>query len=260
MGPGTELYYKPWVFFWISQSLGIILFIAGMAAKFSVYAKGRRESLYKKPDYLMMIKAFFRDVVFQRQLAERSTGRWLIHIAIFYGFLGLLLLSAIAVALETVIPADSALSQYMLHGQGHNYYKAAGDFFGLIIMTGLYLALIRRFIVGDKQLYSDASDVLALIALLILVTTGFLLEAARIALLPPDPVLKYSFIGYVLADMLRGIRGLSSIAGALWVFHALLNALLLAYIPHSKFLHIVNSPVEIVLNASEERMRGDLYL
>ncbi len=260
MGQEIELYYKPWTLFAVMQSLGLLLFISGMIYRFSFYFKGRRKSLYKKPDYLLMLKAIWRYVFLQKQLAQQNILRWFAHISIFYGFIGLLMLSAIAVALETVIPADSSFSRYMLHGQGHNYYKAAGDFFGLIMLLGLLIAFVRRYIVKDSQLYTDSTDSIALIILLTLVITGFLLEAMRISLLPPSPELQYSFIGYNLAVIFRGISGIPSLATALWLFHSALNAALFAYIPHSKFLHIINSPLEIALNVSEERMRGDLYI
>lgn len=257
---GTDLYYKPWLLFGVIQSLGLLFFVAGIVFRFTFYSRGKKTSLFKRPDYLLIAKAFVRDVILQKQLAARSIVRWLIHVSIFYGFIGLLLLSAVAVVLETLIPEGARLSVYMLQGQGYNYYKAAGDLFGLLILSGLIAAIIRRYIVRDGQLDTAASDTVALALLVLIVATGFLLEAMRISLLPPSPVFEYSFIGCRLAEMFRGLGEVPSLASALWIFHAALNALLLAYIPHSKFMHIVNSPVEIVLNASEERMRGDLYL
>ncbi len=257
---GAEVFYKPWLFFGIVQSLGIFLFGAGVIYKFSFYKKGQKQSLYKKPDYRLMAKAFCRYVVVQKQLAKLSLLRWFIHVSIFYGFMGLLLLSAIAVVLETIVPQDSSISRYMLYGQGHNYYKAAGDLFGLVILVGLLLAFYRRYIAKDSQLYTDSTDTTALIFLLVLTVTGFLLEAVRMAILPLTPEIQYSFVGYHIAGVFRGMQGIKSLGTGLWIFHSTLNAALLVYIPHSKFLHVINSPVEIVLNASEERMRGDLYL
>ncbi|PKM80187.1 MAG: hypothetical protein CVU89_15015 [Firmicutes bacterium HGW-Firmicutes-14] len=254
----AELYYKPWIYFWVVQSTGIILLAAGIAWKVSFYARAGKQSLYGRPDILMMVRAFIREVILQKQIAEKSIMRWAAHLGIFYGFMGLLLLSAIAVILK-FIPEGSAVRIYMTAGQGHNYYKLAGDFFGIIILIGLVTAFIRRYVIRDSQLYTEPGDTVTLVSLLILVVTGFMLEAVRIALTAPVPELHYSFAGYGLAGIFRGMEGLPGLASGLWVFHATLNAMLLAYIPHSKFLHIVNSPVEIVLNASEEHMRGDLY-
>lgn len=260
MSQGIELYYKPWTFFWIIQTLSILLFLAGLAYKYSFYRQGQRKSLYRRPDYRLMLKAFCRYVMIQKQLARQSIFRWFIHISIFYGFLGLLLLSVIAVALETVIPQGSGLSRYLLYGQGHNYYKLAGDIFGLLILLGLLLALYRRFVQRDRQLYTDQSDSVTLVFLLFMVITGFMLEGVRIALSPFSPELQYSFVGYRLAALFGHGVAIKNFTTWLWVFHSTLNAAFFAYIPHSKFMHIINSPIEIALNASEERMRGDLYL
>lgn len=256
----VELYYKPWEVFWVIQSIGLLLFVFGMAYKVSFYLKAQKKSLYREIDYFLILKAFFQEVLIQKQLAQKSLIRWLAHLSIFYGFMGLLSLSAIAVALETIIPEGSTLSQYMLHGPGHNYYKMAGDFFGLLILLGLCLAFIRRYIIKDSQLYTEQTDSVTLGFLFILVVTGFLLEAFRIALSAPAPELQYSFVGHALAGAFRGMNGIENLATGLWVFHAAITAVFLAYFPHSKFMHVINSPVEIVLNATEERMRGDLYL
>ncbi|MBU7007992.1 respiratory nitrate reductase subunit gamma [Phosphitispora fastidiosa] len=256
----AELYFKPWAYFWVVQFLGVLLLFTGLGYKISFYFKARRRSLYNEPDFLIMLKTFFREVLFQKQLAEKSAARWLAHMLIFYGFIGLLMLSAIAVVLEMVIPESSRVSLYMLEGAGHNYYKAAGDLFGLAILAGLAMAIIRRYIKKDSQLYTDADDTVTLAALFLLVASGFLLEAARISMTMPGTEVTYSFIGYRLAALFSGDANVGGLATGLWVFHATLNAILLAYIPHSKFMHIINGPVEIVLNASEERMRGDLYI
>jgi len=261
MDTSIALYYKPWTLFWIIQSLGLIMFFLGLIFKFSFYFKGKGQLLTKQPDYSVMLKTFFREVLFQKHIAQRSPLRWSIHILVFWGFIGLVSLSAIAVALETVIPESSEIARYMLYGQGHNYYKVAGDIFGLMLFLGVATAFLRRFIFRSKQLNTDICDTTTLVFLMSLVFTGFLLEAIRISLSAPIPGLQYSFVGYQLSKLFfQGGEWVSNAASVIWTLHAFLTAALLAYFPHSKFLHIINSPVEIILNASEERMRGDLYV
>lgn len=260
MDTGIALYYKPWTLFWIIQSVGLLLFVLGLLFRFSFYFSGKGKLLYKRPDYQVMVKTFFREVLFQKHIAQKSPLRWAIHILVFWGFMGLIGLSAVAVALETMIPESSPVAQFMLYGQGHNYYKAAGDLFGLMLFLGVATAFLRRFVFRSRQLNTDICDTTTLVFLMSLVLTGFLLEAFRISLSVPTPELQYSFIGYQLAKLFAGFSWIPFAASVLWTLHAFLTAALLAYFPHSKFLHIINSPVEIVLNASEERMRGDLYI
>ncbi len=261
MDSGVVLYYKPWIIFWVIQTSGILLFIVGMVSKFSFYFSGKGRLLYKQPDYKAMLAALFREVLFQKHIIQRSLLRWSVHMLIFWGFMGLISLSAIAVALETIIPEGSVVSQYMLRGQGHNYYKLAGDLFGFMLLAGVTAAFLRRFIFRADQLHTDSSDTTTLVFLLLLVVTGFLLEAVRIGMSGPAPGLQYSFIGYRLSQLtlLQG-EWARTAASVLWTLHALLTAALLAYFPHSKFMHVFSSPAEIILNASEERVRGDLYV
>lgn len=261
MDTGMALYYKPWTLFWIVQSTGLLLFALGLIYKFSFYFKGKGQFLQNQLDYSVVVRTFFREVLFQKHIAQRSPLRWAIHILVFWGFMGLVALSAIAVALEAVIPESSPLARYMLNGQGHNYYKAAGDIFGLMLFLGVAAAFLRRFVFRSRQLSTDICDTNTLVFLMSLVITGFLLETFRISLSVPTSELQYSFIGYQLSKLfLHGRDWVPAAASVLWTLHAILTAALLAYFPHSKFLHIVNSPLEIVLNASEERMRGDLYI
>ena len=261
MDSGVALYYKPWTLFWIIQSLGLLLLGLGLFYRFSFYFSGKGKLIHKRPDYQIMIKAFFREVLFQKHIAQRSLLRWSIHMLVFWGFLGLISLSAIAVALETIVPESSEIAQYMLNGQGHNYNKLAGDLFGLMLLLGVAAAFLRRFIFPAEQLNTDIYDTVTLVFLILLVTTGFLLEALRISLSVAMPELHYSFVGYQLSKLLfSGGEWVRNAASLTWTLHALLTAGLLAYFPHSKFMHVINTPVEIVLNASEERVRGDLYI
>jgi len=261
MDSGVALYYKPWTLFWIIQSIGLSLFILGLVLKFSFYFSGKGKLLYQRPVFQVMFKTFFREVLWQKQIAQRSLLRWSVHMLIFWGFIGLISLSAIAVALETVIPESSETARYMLYGEGHNIYKLAGDLFGLMLLLGLAAAFLRRFIFRAQQLNTDIYDTTTLIFLILLVLTGFILEAMRISLSAPVPELQYSFVGYRLSGIFfsegEWVRAAASVT---WTLHAFLTATLLAYFPHSKFMHVINSPVEIILNASEERTRGDLYI
>jgi heterodisulfide reductase subunit E len=138
-----------------------------MVNKFSFYFSGKGRLLYRQPDCKAMFAAFFREVLFQKHIAQRSFLRWSVHMLVFWGFIGLLSLSAIAVALETIIPESSGISQYMLHGQGHNYYKLAGDLFGLMLLAGVAAAFLRRFVFRAEQLNTDSTDTTTLVFLLL---------------------------------------------------------------------------------------------
>jgi len=253
------VYYKPWIFFWIVQSIGLLVFAIGMADNIAFYLKGKAVSLRNDKNYWAMTKMFFVEVLFQRQLLSQSFIRWLMHILIFWGFFALLSLSAIATLLETVVPSTSVFAAYFTSGRGYLYLKAVGDTGGLLILAGSAIAFIRRYIIRPEQVETAWRDSIALNSLIILVLTGFLLEAMRLASLPPSPGFQYSFAAYYVSGFLGGLGDLKPYMTSLWVVHSTLNAMLLAYIPYSKLMHIFSTPAEIVINASEEQLRGDLY-
>lgn len=257
---GTEIvYYKPWIYFGIVQSIGLLIFIIGMADNISFYLKGKVVSLRNEKSYGAMVKVFFREVLFQRQLLQQSSLRWFMHILIFWGFIALMSLSAVSVLLDSVIPAGSPLAEYLTTGQGRMYYKLVGDTGGLMILIGAGIAFIRRYIIRPDQVETIWTDTIALNTLIILVLTGFTLESMRIASLPASPEFQYSFVANTLAGLFRGIDNPAPYMTGLWTLHGTLSAALIAYIPFSKLMHIFSAPTEIVINASEERLRGDLY-
>lgn len=257
---GAEvLYYKPWTYFIIVQSIGLLLFLIGMADNLGFYLQGKAVSLRSEKNFRVMGKTFINEVLLQRQLLQQSFVRWFMHILIFWGFLALLSLSAISVLLETVVPGSSSLAAYFTSGQGRLCYKAVGDAGGLMILTGALVAFIRRYLVRLEQVETAWTDSIALNSLIILVLTGFALEAMRIASLPPIPEFQYSFIASRLAAIFKHAGNLKPYMSSLWTVHATISAAFIAYIPQSKLMHIFSAPAEIVINASEEEMRGDLY-
>ena len=55
-----------------------------------------------------------------------------------------------------------------------------GDVFGVILMVGLVIALVRRYVIRSKQLDTVLKDTVAIVLLSIIVVTGFMCEAFRL--------------------------------------------------------------------------------
>ncbi len=257
---GTDLiYYKPWLYFVIIQTLGLTIFIIGMADNLNFYFRGRARSFRNSPGFAAMIKIFLHEVLLQRQLFTRGFFRWLNHILIFWGFLGLLSLSAIGVLLK-IVPGDAAFYQFFTAGSGYLYYKFVGDLAGLMVLAGAVSALIGRLRAAPgSNIDTRFSDTAALGILVVLVLTGFMLESLRLAAAPGDPAAQYSFVANFMAGFIEGGQVPRFLMTAFWTFHATLNAVFVAYLPFSKLAHVFAAPAEIVINASEEQLRGDLY-
>ena len=120
-----------------------------------------------------------------------------------------------------------------------------------MLLLGLTIAIIRRFIIPAKQLETLSKDTMSLVLLMVIALSGFFCEGVRLMYPEYASVASYSFAGNILAKMFEGI-GLGLIDYKLWVWiHAIISMIFLAYIPFSKAWHIFVSPLEIVIDASE---------
>jgi nitrate reductase gamma subunit len=97
------------------------------------------------------------------------------------------------------VPADSSLARCIFLGPGKPFLDVWGDLWGLILLIGLTIAFMRRYVVKAVQLDTILMDNAALIFLFAICLTGFLSEAQRLAAVPYDPSMRYSFVGVLLA-------------------------------------------------------------
>ena len=119
-----------------------------------------------------LIKIFFVDVLFQvRILKDRhDPTAWIMHILIFYGFMGLLLLHAFN------IPGSISADQYSTI----NPYLFLRNLLGLMLATGLVLAILRRTVWMKGRVRTTGMDVYGIVILGLIVVSGFLLEGLKI--------------------------------------------------------------------------------
>jgi nitrate reductase gamma subunit len=201
------------------------------------------------------------EVFLQRQLLTLSFSRWITHILIFYGFIGLTLLPAGIFILKVTgyLAMSSTMPRFYLHPEGYFFIKMWGDSFGLLLLLGLVMTGIRRLASRQVRQTSNQLDVVLLCLLLTVTLSGFVLEGLRLATMPPE-IARYSYIGHLFSP--PGIHTLDQFQPwltACWTFHFLLVAALIIYLPHSKLMHSLLAPVIIGLNAAEEHKRKDLY-
>jgi hypothetical protein len=133
---------KPWFAFWaaIALSLGYIAF--AFFRKWRTWSRGIPQPSSEPDDYRRSAMIWLTDIFFQRQLFALSVSRWLVHILIFYGFTGLILLSFIVQILGAAgyLDISSTVPRFYLHPEGHLFIKLWGDGFGLMLLLGLVLA------------------------------------------------------------------------------------------------------------------------
>lgn len=254
-----SLYFSASNTLYFLSALAVVIFVLGFLGKLFLWTQGKAPSFHEKAHVKNVIWIFFRNVILQKQIFQQSIIRWIMHMLIFVGFMGLLIQTSSLFFCSHFLSPESSFVIFFYQGNGKLILDFWGDLFGLFMVVGLAIAFSRRFIFKSERLDTMYSDVFALLLLLVIAITGFWCEGVRIAQVEMTPALRFSFVGYPLAILLKGVHldGLNY-HSLVWV-HVLVSLAFIAYIPFSKMLHIFAAPTEILINASEEALRKDIY-
>ena len=122
---------------------------------------------------LLIIKSFFVDLLFQKRIFDKNKLRWVAHTLIFFGFMLLLLMHAMGSLISANIFSD--------YQPTLNPFLFLRNFFGLMVLAGVCIAIYRRITLKNQRLVTYASDWTALIFLIVIIGSGVLLEGAKIS-------------------------------------------------------------------------------
>jgi predicted CXXCH cytochrome family protein len=182
------------------------------------------------------------DGIFLRRVLQESVGRWVAHALIYLPFLarfGLGLLTWVGQACWPSAGWVQTLSNKDAPGVAFAY-----DFLTALMILGVSFALVRRFVLRDRRLPTFSQDKVAIFLLGAILLAGILSEGVRLlsAQTPPQ-VAVYSFLGYGVAALLRPLPlAWPSVYPYLWYLHAWLAVAFIAYLPFSKFMHVLAGP------------------
>ena len=118
-----------------------------------------------------VFRSIILDLFFQKRIFDKSFTRWLAHSLIFFGFIPLLFMHALSPIL-----ADSLFSDYQPTLTPFLFLR---DFFGLMVLIGVGLAVFRRINLRDKRLKTYLSDWAALVFLAIIMLSGMMLLGGK---------------------------------------------------------------------------------
>jgi Fe-S oxidoreductase len=189
-------------------------------------------------------------VLAQRKLLQRLLPG-LMHAFIFWGFI--VLLPTIVMAMIAIVDRDSTLP--WLGGQG--WFALLVDVFTVLVLVGVATGLWIRKVVRPQRFagshLGEADLILAWIAGI--VTTLLLWHATRIAL----GLAEYDPAWSPVANAVSGLFGDGTVTKVLervfvWS-HVLLILGFLAYLPHSKHLHILTAAVNVYFGRTRNRGR-----
>ncbi len=175
-------------------------------------------------------------VLGQRKLLQRLVPG-LIHTAIFWGFL--VLFPTIVIAMIGAVDKEATLP--WLGHQG--WFALMVDVFAVLVLAGVIGAALIRKVQRPKRFegshLGEADLILALIAGI--VTTLLLWHAARIGLGMNEWPADWSPI----SNALSGLVGEEVLERVFVWAHVLIILSFLAYLPHSKHLHIATAAVNV---------------
>jgi heterodisulfide reductase subunit C len=120
--------------------------------------------------------SLLRDALLQLHLLKANPLRWLMHALIFWGFLLLLLFHAFDDEITRRLFGDYASTL--------NPFFLLRNLLGVLVLAGVLIALGRRRFIPAQKRISGTMDISALLLLVAILLSGFLLEASQIVSQP----------------------------------------------------------------------------
>ncbi len=247
------------IFVYIYAFITVFIFLLGIKRNVTRYDITIREFVKNICQNLKInkkgISDFISYIILQKKTQEQSFGK-IGHSTIYFGCLILLIGTTIVAIDEDILSKISDLK--ILRGNFYILFEFVLDTAGIFVFFGAIYAIYRRFIVKPKYLYTDINDYIIPILLIIIISTGFVLEAYRLHL-DNNPVAKYSYVGNFISSKLflidESLSGINNYR-LLWYFHFIMALLLICLIPFSKLKHIFLIPLNFIVSPPKKRHRN----
>ncbi len=171
----------------------------------------------------------------------RDTVAGVMHAMLFWGFLTLL-------AATTVVFVHQDLHIRIMQGDFYLYFQSLFvDVVGGLAVVGVGIGCVRRWIMRPKKLvFSDEASWI-LIAIFVILVSGFLLEGWRIAA-TDDQWASWSPIGQTVARASLAVASKQTLQSAhlfFWWGHLAIVFGCIAWAPYTKMLHVLTAPLNI---------------
>jgi Fe-S oxidoreductase/nitrate reductase gamma subunit len=222
------------------------LFLTPLYQRFQIVRSGHSENRFDRMGK-RVLHALSKILLQRCTLKNERLLTGFMHVAIFYG----------------ALTFDTMTINHTLEGFFPDFYlfgkTALGDFFSLLVdifavltLGGVLFFIIKRFVIRPKAYATTPLDSAFIYTALILVTLSYLyFEAFAIAHHPES--MRLSFLGSSFARAIQA-AGMSPAFIAAhfkisWWLHILLVFGFIAYVPHSKYLHMFTGSLNIVFRA-----------
>ena len=221
-----------WIFYTLS-ALAMGIFLVGIAAHVQVWKKNG--SLSGISFSGGALKKMLLDVFVERRLIRGDNAAGFMHLLIFWGFLTLFIGTSVL-----------AIHHYLfsfLEGKLYLIFSLLMEIAGILLLAGIAWALIRRYLQRVPRLERRIEDGLVPLWLLLIVLSGFLVEAMRLAVQQPD-IGSWSFVGWSLIPLFSP-ESATTLYPTFWWGHILLCLSFIAMIPYTKLFHVIGAPASI---------------
>jgi Fe-S oxidoreductase/nitrate reductase gamma subunit len=218
-------------------------FLAPLIRRYRIVRAGTPDNRFDR--MAARVATALSKILFQRcTLKDERLFTGLMHVFIFYG--------ALTFDIMTVNHTlEGFFSGFFLFGgTGLGLlFSAAVDILGVLVLCGVVYFAFRRFIIRPPAYDTTRADSAVIYSALILVTLSyFYFEAFAVA---HDPAAgRWAFLGTALARLIAA-SGLSAASVAAhvkiaWWLHILFVFGFIAYVPHSKYLHMFTGSLNLV--------------
>lgn len=213
--------------------LALIVCTAGLVKRFRLWNMG------KKADAQNRTAARIKDV-FVYAIGHKRILREL-----YPGIMHLFIFVACAVPLVVIVAVN--IGFHVPEGIA-NGVSVLLDVIGALGIIGIALAAYRRYIQKPDRLSDTRTeDTVALVWLFAIIFLGFCIEGLRLAVTGQGA--EYAPVGVLFSYLFLplGAETQVTLHAFIWRIHLLLVIALVAFIPHTKFFHIITSSVQVFL-------------
>jgi Fe-S oxidoreductase len=227
-----------------------LIFLYGLYIRLGAYGFNALLTLSK--DFRSWFTQSLRYSILQKRII-REIIPGMMHLTTSYGIL-VLFIGTLLVFIDSDFLEP--FNQKLLQGTFYLIFEFILDIFGLFLIFGIILQLIRRYS-GVKRLKPKLEYYLYLWGLLFIGVSGFLLESIRISVTQP-PWSSYSPIGNMISKIIMnlGIPSdvLKGLYQVLWWSHAITAFGLIAALPYTNLRHTIVSFIYTGLTYSAPRL------
>ncbi|MFB3886973.1 MAG: heterodisulfide reductase-related iron-sulfur binding cluster [Thermodesulfobacteriota bacterium] len=230
---------------YILAAIAVAIWVSGLYRRYKLWRIGKPDDCSK--DIGKRIGVFIRttivDVLFHRRFL-RDPYPGIMHLVIFWGFVILLLASA--------VDAVSHYSGLHITGIPYLWFSLIVDIGGILALIGIIMAACRRYIWKPQRLNTILDDHIGLALIAAILVTGYMVEGLRQAATEvnahPDWAV-WSPAGLVFAKAFAGMSQGSLLFWHrfLWWSHSALTigAIIYVALVFSKLQHVIVSPLNI---------------